>query len=159
MSLNNLPDKTDSVERAEIVIRNHVILSMGFGLIPIPLLDTVGLTGTQLAMLRKLAKIYHIPFSEHIGKSALMSLIGGTGSVPVAGIVFTAMKALPIIGTSIAAITMPVTAGAITHATGRIFHQHFASGGTFLTFDPKKVQAYYYQEFSSFKEHHVQSDY
>jgi uncharacterized protein (DUF697 family) len=152
MSLNNLPDKTDSVERAEIVIRNHVILSMGFGLIPIPLLDTVGLTGTQLAMLRKLAKIYHIPFSEHIGKSALMSLIGGTGSVPVAGIVFTAMKALPIIGTSIAAITMPVTAGAITHATGRIFHQHFASGGTFLTFDPKKVRAYYDQECSSFKE-------
>ena len=152
MSLKNLPNKADKAERAEIIIRNHVILSMGIGLIPVPILDTVGLAGIQLAMLRKLTKIYHIPFSDHIGKSALMSLIGGTGSVPAARIVFTAMKAVPFIGTSIAAITMPVTAGAITHATGRIFHQHFASGGTFLTFDPKKVRAYYYQECSSFKE-------
>jgi uncharacterized protein (DUF697 family) len=151
MNPKTLSNKTNNAERAEIVIRNHVILSMGISLIPIPILDTAGLTGIQLAMLRKLAKIYHIPFSDHIGKSALMALIGGTGSVPFAGTVFTAMKAVPVIGTSIAAITMPVTAGAITQAAGRIFHQHFASGGTFLTFDPQKVRTYYYQEYSSVK--------
>lgn len=159
MPLKNLPNNTDNAERAEIIIRSHVILSMGLGLVPIPFLDTIGITGIQLAMLRKLAKLYHIPFSDHIGKSALMSLLGGTGSVPAAGIIFTTMKAVPLIGTSIAAVTMPVTVGAITHITGKIFHQHFASGGTFLTFNPKKVKTYYYQEFSSVKEHHVQNDY
>ena len=32
-----------------------------------------------------------------------------------------------------------------TYAAGRVFHQHFASGGTFLTFDPDKVREYYAQ--------------
>lgn len=141
----------EKAELVEIVIRNHVILSMGCGLIPLPLLDAIGLTGIQLRMLRKLAKIYHIPFPDHIGKSALTSLISGTGSVPAARVIFTAVRTVPLIGTSIAAVTMPTTAGAMTYATGRIFYQHFASGGTFLTFDPEKVRAHYYQELVAFK--------
>jgi len=38
---------------------------------------------------------------------------------------------------------MPITAGAVTYAVGKVFHQHFASGGTFLSFDPDKVRDYY----------------
>ena len=37
---------------------------------------------------------------------------------------------------------MPVIAGA-AYAVGKVFIQHFASGGTFLTFDPEKVRAHY----------------
>ncbi|MCI5165392.1 MAG: GTPase, partial [Candidatus Electrothrix sp. GM3_4] len=39
----------------------------------------------------------------------------------------------------------PATAEAVTYAVGKVFHQHFASGGTFLTFDPDKVREYYAQ--------------
>jgi len=38
---------------------------------------------------------------------------------------------------------MPVVAGAATYTGGRVFIQHFASGGTFLTLDPDKVTNYY----------------
>ena len=37
--------------------------------------------------------------------------------------------------------------GASTYAVGRVFIQHFESGGTFLTLDPDKVKAHYRAEF------------
>ena len=50
---------------------------------------------------------------------------------------------IPVLGQTAGVITMPIVAGATTYAIGKIFVQHFASGGTFLTFDPDKVKAYY----------------
>ena len=42
---------------------------------------------------------------------------------------------------------MPVFAGASTYAIGKVFIQHFESGGTFLDFEPAKVRAYFSQQF------------
>lgn len=136
-------DMTDLQEQGSKVIRNHVIVSMGVGLVPIPIVDFVGITGVQLNMLRKLSKIYEVPFSEHKVKNIVSSLVGGGISVPVGVAVFSLVKMIPVVGTSIGAVSMPVTAGAVTYAVGKVFIQHFASGGTFLTFDPEKVRDYY----------------
>ena len=38
---------------------------------------------------------------------------------------------------------MPVLAGAATYAVGKVFIQHFESGGTFLNFNPESVRGYY----------------
>jgi hypothetical protein len=38
---------------------------------------------------------------------------------------------------------MALLGGASTYAVGRVFIQHFESGGTLLTFDPAKVRDYY----------------
>ena len=46
-------------------------------------------------------------------------------------------------------MSMPVFAGATTLAIGKIFMQHFESGGTFLDFEPAKVRAYFRQEFEA----------
>jgi hypothetical protein len=35
---------------------------------------------------------------------------------------------------------------------GKVFIQHFESGGTFLTFDPQQVRDYYAQQFEKGKE-------
>jgi len=47
-------------EDAGKIVRNHVLGSMGVGLIPMPLVDLAALTGVQLNMLRRLAKEYGI---------------------------------------------------------------------------------------------------
>ncbi len=107
------------------------------------MLDLVGITGVQLNMLRKLSKIYEVPFSEHKVKNILTSLVGGGGSIPVAGALASLVKLVPIVGHTIGAVSLPISAGAITYAVGKVFQQHFASGGTFLTFDPDKVRDYY----------------
>jgi hypothetical protein len=54
---------------------------------------------------------------------------------------------VPVFGQLVGWATMPAFAAAATYAVGKVFDQHFAAGGTFLTFDPKKVQDYFRQKF------------
>jgi uncharacterized protein (DUF697 family) len=130
------------------LIRHHVYGSMAVGLVPIPVVDFAGVTVIQLNLLRVLAKKYSVPFSKGIVKNILSSLIGGavpaTVSAPLAA---SLSKLIPGAGTTAGVIAMPLIGGATTYAVGKVFAQHFASGGTFLTFDPQKVKAYYNEMF------------
>ena len=134
------------------IIRNHILLSMGVGLIPFPIVDLVAITGIQMNMLRKLAEIYEVPFNEYKVKSVLSSLVGGGVTVPVARTLLSLTKMIPIAGQAIGLVTMPVTAGATTFAVGKVFNRHFSSGGTFLTFDSEKVRDYYTRMFEKGKD-------
>ncbi len=125
------------------IVKNHVIGSMGVGLIPIPLVDLVALTGIQLNMLRKISNEYDIPFSKDKGKNLIAALMGGGLSIPIAATLTSLVKAVPVVGQTAGILAMPVTAGATTYAIGKVFTQHFASGGTFLNFDPEAVKEYY----------------
>ncbi len=133
------------------IIRHHIYGSMGIGLIPIPLVDLAALTAVQLNMLRKLAGIYDVPFFKGKVRDLIASLVasGVAGGVPVltAGSLATLVKTIPIVGQTAGVVTMPIIAGAMTYAVGKVFLQHFASGGTFLTFNPEKVKAYYAEMF------------
>ncbi len=130
-------------EGADAALRNHVLGALGVGLIPIPVVDIVALTGIQLNLLRKLAAEYDVPFSEDIVRNILGSLIGGSIPVLLSRTFFSLVKGIPLIGHAAGALTMPILAGATTYAVGKVFIQHFASGGTFLTFDPDKVREFY----------------
>ncbi|MDM8523998.1 DUF697 domain-containing protein [Desulfococcaceae bacterium HSG8] len=136
-------ETTDPQTDADKIIRNHVIGSAGVGLIPVPLLDLAGLTGVQLNMLRRLAKVYGISFNKDRGKNLLAALIGGGAAIPIGNTVASLVKVVPIVGQAAGALSMPAVAGATTYAVGKVFLQHFASGGTFLTFDPEEVRTYY----------------
>jgi len=131
-------------EDAGRIVKNHVWVSLGMGLLPLPLIDFLGITGIQLNMLRRLSNAYGIPFSRHMGKNVLASLVGG-GFPP--SLSLSLYKAIPVLGMAAGMLTMSVTAGASTYAIGRVFIQHFASGGTFLSFDPEKVRGYYMKMF------------
>jgi len=135
--------KDHRIEEAERVIRNHSWGSSGIGLIPLPLVDLVGISGVQLNMLRKLAKIYGIPFSQDKVKSLVASLVGSVVPLSISGSAASFIKAIPLIGQTIGVLTMPAVAGATTYAVGKVFLMHFSSGGTFLDFNPEKVKAYY----------------
>jgi uncharacterized protein (DUF697 family) len=110
------------------------------GLIPIPLVDMAAVAGVQLQMLRRLSEIYGVPFSENRGKSILASLAGAV--IPASTATTTAVgvgslvKSFPGVGTAIGALTMPVFSAGATYVIGKVFIQHFASGGTLLDFNP-----------------------
>jgi uncharacterized protein (DUF697 family) len=106
------------------------------GLLPIPIVDLVAVGGLQLQMLRRLSQIYNVPFSENRGKALISSLLGAM--IPTAsGLGFAeVLKAVPIVGTLISAFITPALAAGATYAIGRVFIQHFASGGTLLDFNP-----------------------
>jgi uncharacterized protein (DUF697 family) len=91
-------------------------------------------------MLRRLSEIYGVPFSENRGKSMLASLAGSvipasTATTTAMGVT-SALKAIPGLGTVISAFTMPAFSAGATWVIGKVFMQHFASGGTLLDFNP-----------------------
>ncbi len=128
-------------------IRNYVMYSAGAGFVPVPLLDMVLLTGLQLKMISSLSSLFDVKFSKGISKNVIGSLVGGVLPVSLAPSLGSLFKIIPIVGQTIGAVTMPITSGATTYAVGKVFLQHFASGGTFLDFDPEKVRAYFAEQF------------
>jgi uncharacterized protein (DUF697 family) len=109
-------------------------------LIPLPIVDIVAVGGVQLEMLRRLSDIYGVPFVENRGKSLIASLAGSllpasTATTTAMGVT-SALKSIPGIGTAISAFTMPVFSAGATYVIGKVFIQHFASGGTLLDFNP-----------------------
>jgi uncharacterized protein (DUF697 family) len=115
---------------ADSIIRQHVLLAAGAGLIPVPIADMAAITGIQLKMLSGLAAAYEVPFSRHRVESILSSLIGGLASREIATIGLSGMlKAIPVVGSVLGAASMPMAAAALTYAIGSSFKEHFASGG------------------------------
>lgn len=136
-------------EKTDGIVKKHVYGSMGVGLAPIPIIDFVGVTGIQLDMLSKLAKFYGIPFKKDLAKNILSSLVGGIIPAGLGMPLSSLLKMVPIIGTTVGALGMPIAAGASTYAVGRVFVQHFESGGTFLSFDPSSVKEHFKEEFKT----------
>jgi uncharacterized protein (DUF697 family) len=127
-------------EVASKLVDRFSLWSGAAGLVPIPLVDIAAVGGVQLQMLRRLSEIYGVPFSDNMGKSVIASLAGSvipasTATTAAMG-VGSFMKGLPGIGTAIGAITMPVVSAGATYIIGKVFIQHFASGGSLLDFNP-----------------------
>jgi uncharacterized protein (DUF697 family) len=131
-------DMTDSTrdELASHLVDRLSLWSGAAGLIPVPLVDMAAVGGVQLHMLRRLAEIYRVPFSENRGKSILTSLVGSVIPASTATTTASLMKGLPVIGTAIGVLTMPVVSAGATWVIGKVFILHFASGGTLLDFNP-----------------------
>ena len=127
-------------EQASQLVDRYSLWSGAAGLIPVPIVDVVVVGGVQLQMLRKLSETYGVPFSDNMGKSVLASLAGSL--IPASTATTTAMgvgslmKGLPGIGTMVGALTMPAFSAGATYIIGKVFIQHFASGGTLLDFNP-----------------------
>jgi uncharacterized protein (DUF697 family) len=127
-------------ELASKLVDRFSLWSGAAGLIPVPIVDVAAVGGVQIQMLRRLSEIYDVPFTENRGKSIIASLAGSL--IPASTATTTAMgvgslmKGLPGIGTAIGALSMPVFSAGATYVIGKVFIQHFASGGTLLDFNP-----------------------
>jgi uncharacterized protein (DUF697 family) len=142
------PPAIPRVARAEGIVNSHVALAMGAGFVPLPLLDLVAVSGVQLKLLKALGDLYGVPFTENRVKSIVTSLLGGVGSTSLAvASVGSVAKIVPGLGPVLGVVTLPVVAGAVTYAVGKVFIQHFESGGTFLTFDSLDARRGFQQEF------------
>ncbi len=123
-------------EQASKLVDRFAIWSGAAGLIPVPVVDLVAVGGLQLQMLRRLSQIYDVPFTENRGKALITSLMGAAIPTTSGLGAADALKTIPVIGTIISAFVTPVLAAGATYAIGRVFIQHFSSGGTLLDFNP-----------------------
>ena len=130
------PEAKDRRARATAVVKRLSLWSGAAGLIPIPLVDLAAVGGVQIEMLRRISKIYGVPFSQNSGK-ALIAGIAGSMIPASSGVGMTSLiKGIPGIGTAVSLLTMPTLSMGATYGIGMAFIQHFATGGTLLDFNP-----------------------
>ena len=141
----------ERVKIAKEIIKNHTLISAGFGAVPVPIVDIIGLTGTQLSMLNKLSKLYNQEFTKDIAKKSLISLVGGTLSIPMAVGLSSLIKSIPIIGQTAGVISIATVGSASTYAVGEVFLKHFESNGNFLDFDASQFKEYFNENFEKGK--------
>lgn len=130
------------------LIRYYGKWAAGVGIIPVPLIDLVAVTGVQLKMLRRLAKSYGVDYDESSGKSLIGALLGAVIPAKLGyGGVGSLFKAVPGIGSLLGIAVVPVFNYASTVAIGRVFQKHFASGGTLLDFDASAMKGTFVNEY------------
>ena len=132
----------DRRARAAKLVERFSLWSGAAGLIPVPIIDLAAIGGVQIQMLRRISKIYGVPFSENRGKALIAGLAGST--IPASSGIGAAsiVKSVPFIGTAISAIAMPVLSAGATYAIGMAFIQHFATGGTLLDFNARDYREF-----------------
>ncbi len=139
--------------QAQAIIRRDVLWSLGAGVVPVPVLDVAAVMAVEMKMLRELCILYGYKFSEGIAKKIAYSLLSSIGIVGVGSVIGASLsKLIPVFGTTLGIISVPILAGAFTHALGQVLVMHFEAGGTLLDFDPAAMRAYFKQEFEKAKE-------
>ena len=141
-------EKNERTKHADTIIRNHMVWSMGAGLIPIPIADFFAVSAIQLDMVRQLCKLYEIDFKENEMKAIVTALT--SSGLAKAG-ARAAIKIIPGIGSVIGGVTMAVLSGASSYALGEVFKKHFETGGTVLDFDMDRLKKMYNEKFEKGK--------
>lgn len=145
------------------LIRKHVLVAAATAAIPVVFLDSAALAAVQLNLLRDLSKVYGVEFRSDLGSAAIGTLLATIAPATIGGsllgsyAVQAALQAIPVFGPTLRLLTQPAFNAAFTYALGKVFEQHFASGGTFLTFDPAKVKAYFVQKYQEVRGKGVQA--
>lgn len=135
-------------KHADTIIRNHMVWSMGAGLIPLPIADFFAVSAIQLDMVRQLCKLYELDFKENQMKAIVTALT--SSGLAKAG-ARAAIKFIPGLGSVIGGVTMAVLSGASSYALGEVFKKHFEQGGTILDFDMNRLKKMYDEKFEKGK--------
>jgi uncharacterized protein (DUF697 family) len=145
-------NESDRLCQANKIVKKSVLVAVGVGFIPFPIVDIFALTSIQLFTIKKLSMLYNIEFSKDRGKSIVAALVSSVVPVSLSRTVFSIFKLVPIIGYPTSLIALPALGGASTYAIGKVFIQHFEAGGTILDLDPEKVKEYFADQFKKGQE-------
>jgi uncharacterized protein (DUF697 family) len=117
---------SDKTATADGLIKEHVVWSVGAGLVPVPIIDFVAVTAIQVDLIRQLCTLWEVSYDEGTGKVWVGALTGGA----LARIGASAIKAIPGVGSLIGGLSMSVASGASTYAVGQVVKKHLAAGGS-----------------------------
>lgn len=143
-----MSDNSERSKHADTIIRNHMMWSMGAGLIPVPIADFFAVSAIQLDLVRQLCKLYEVDFKENEMKAIVTAL---TGSGLAKAGAKAAIKFIPGLGSVIGGIAMSVLSGASSYALGEVFKKHFETGGTVLDLDLNRLKKVYNEKFEKGK--------
>lgn len=141
---------TEQDNLATDAIKKYSMYSAGAGLIPMPFVDFAAISLIQVKLLKEMAGIYGVAFDADRVRSIVAALLGGlVGTNLGYGLGRNLLKAVPFVGPVLGGLSVSAMGGAVTWAVGRVFMQHFASGGTLLDFEPDKMRQHFTSEMSA----------
>lgn len=130
------------------IIKKYTAIAAAAALIPVPAVDLATLAGTQIKMVHSIAGVHGVQIMDNKLKVAIATLTAALPAGTIAAAGASVLKILPGIGNLVGALASPGFFAASTFAIGKIFHAHFASGGTLLNFDPEAMKAEYQAHFT-----------
>ena len=136
------PQTASREKEAMKIVKKHVLLSGGIGLIPAPFFDQIVIAGVLAKMLNDLCKLYGLEFTDHKIKAIVASALGGAHSGWITYYLVNYLgKLAPGINAVGNFVTRPIISGAITFAIGKLFVFHFESGSWLRAKEPKLFQS------------------
>ena len=142
--MSNSQTNAELRQKANSITLRRTLYVAGAGLIPVPVVDTATALTIQILMVRDISRVYGVDFKEHRVKSIIGTLVG---DVATAGF----FKYIPGLGSLLGGLAFSTVGAAATYALGKVFTQHFAQGGTLLSFDPVKSRSFFQQELEKAK--------
>jgi uncharacterized protein (DUF697 family) len=119
---------------ARAIVERHANLSAVGGIIPLPILNIAGITAIVVRMVRKLSKLYGVPFERNRARTIVIGLIGGVMPTGL-GTVASSTLILFLPGTNLIALAVSsVAASACARGIGQMFIEHFENGSTLIDF-------------------------
>jgi uncharacterized protein (DUF697 family) len=137
-------DPAERARLAEELVQRYMLYAMAAGLVPAPGVDLAASIAIQVSLLKRLSDLYGVNFRENLGRGLIGSLLASGGAAALgAGLAGSAVKSIPVIGTIVGVIGMPILFGAYTFAVGKVFIAHFETGGTLIDFNIKDYRKYW----------------
>lgn len=133
--------------QANRIVGKYSVWGAGAGLVPMPVWDLVAISTVQVMMLKELYALYGVSFNEKKARTTVHLLLAGLSPRLLAGASASSLlKMIPVVGTSLASVTLPILSSAATYATGRLMVSHLSAGGSLNNFDIEANKAKFKQE-------------
>ena len=125
-------------EGAEAIISRYALIATVVGLVPLPVLDILGIGAVQAKMLDELYKNYFpddpadkAGFSKNFNQNLLTVVLGSFGAQYLfAGALGSAMKLIPVLGALPGGGALSVIAGTSTYVVGKLVKEQLEKGLT-----------------------------
>lgn len=144
----NKPDANGTIlplydVKANKIIKNYIIAATGSGIIPVPLLSGVALTGIQFLMVRDLCRLYEVPYD---GKELRMTLNAALGTV-VTQLAAMATIIIPGVSAPTKGLTGAAIGGLYIATVGEFYKVHFQDGGNLENASLTDLRKYFVEEY------------
>lgn len=143
---------SDRHREAMAIVKTWSQWAVVAGMTPVPILDTLVLSGTQIKLIQLLCKHYNIPFEHKVAIAVATGLVGSTATSTIAGgITRAVMKNVPIVGQIFNWTVEPALSFGATYAIGATFVRHFEANGNLITFKGEQMKEYAAEQFQKGK--------
>lgn len=129
----------EKLKQALKITQDSTVWAGGAGALPFAVVDWAAVTLVQVNLIRRLCKLYNVPFSEQLSRAVISAIVGSSLARGGASL----LKTLPGIGTVAGAVGMVTLSAASTYALGTLLALHFENGGTLTNLDIESAKKIY----------------